>query len=166
MKFIEAKAKLEELLGKAKDALTIDGITVSTELDITENPISDEESEPIMILGSVALTAEGFGEEDTYYISAEARIEGGEANDAALEDAIARFNTRLDAAVARLSAADDKSATLLQMGKEIDDELQRIYEEEAARSERLIKRDLMRAIIGSAAILLFVIGAFVISALI
>ena len=166
MKFIEAKAKLEELLESARSALTIDGITTSVELDVTENQISEEESEPIMMLGSVALTAEGFGEEDTYYISAEARVEGGEVDDEALGDAIAKFNTRVEAAVARLNSAEDKPATLLLMGKEIDDELQRIYEEEAARSERLIKRDLMRAIIGSAAILLFVIGAFVISALI
>lgn len=166
MKFIEAKAKLEELLESAKAALTIDGIIASVELDITENPISDEESEPIMILGSIALTAEGFGEEDTYYISAEARVEGGEVDEEALEDTIAKFNTRTEAAVARLNASEDRPATLLLMGKEIDDELQRIYDEEAARSERLIKRDLMRAIIGSAAVILFIIGAFVISALI
>ena len=166
MKFIEAKAKLEELLEGARAALAIDGITASVELDITENPISEEESEPIMILGSVALTAEGFGEEDTYYISVEARVEAGEVDAEAIEDSIAAFNTRVEAAVARLTAADDKAATLLLMGKEIDDELQRIYDEEAARSERLIKRDLMRAIIGTAAVLIFVIGAFVISALI
>ena len=166
MKFIEAKAKLEELLGKAKDSLAIDGIIASVELDITENPISDEESEPIMMLGSVALTAEGLGEEDTYYISVEARVEAGEVDGEALEDAIAKFNVRVSAAAARLTAAEDKTATLVLMGKEIDDELQRIYDEESARSEKLIKRDLMRAIIGSAAVLVFVIAAFVISAFI
>ena len=165
MTYTEAKEKIEALLTEARAKLEPLGITVSTETELVENRISETEVEPLMLLGAVALTMDGLTEDDTYYVSIEARIEDGEVSDAALEEAVPKFHDRIDAVYERLSAAEDKTATLVEMGKEVDAELERLYEEEVARSERAMKRDLKLAIIGSAAIIILVIVAVILSKL-
>ena len=163
MNYTEAKAKLDALLEDAKSALNLPGLVVMAETEVIENAISESESEPLLILAVLALSAEGLTEDDTYYISAEAKIEGGEIDESALEDAIARFNARLGEANERLSAAEDIPATVIAMGKEVDDELERIYAEEVARSERAMKRDLKTAVIGAVGIFVVVILAVILS---
>ena len=166
MIYTEAKEKIEAALALAKEKLDSLGINVSCECELVENKISEEESEPLLVLGSLALTMDGLGEDDTYYISVEAQVDGGEVNDEALEEAMPKFNERVESVYARLSAAEDKMAALVEMGKEIDAELERLYEEEVARAQRAIKRDLKLAVIGTALLIAAVIVAFVIKALV
>lgn len=166
MIYTEAKEKIEAALALAKEKLDSLGINVSCECELVENKISEEESEPLLVLGSLSLTMDGLGEEDTYYISVEAQIDGGEVNDAALEEAMPKFNERVESVYARLTAAEDKKSALIEMGLEIDAELERLYEEEVARAQHAMKRDLKLAIIGTAVVIGAVILAFVIKALI
>ncbi|MBR2930807.1 MAG: hypothetical protein IKC32_06215 [Clostridia bacterium] len=163
MKYIEAKERLEALVADAKDKLDIVGVEVTSECEVAENSVSDTEAEPLMILASLALSAEGLSEDDTYYISAEAVVEDGEVNEDALNGAIERFNARVDEAAERLGAAADPKEMLLTMGKEIDEELERIYNEEVARSERAMKKDIKIALLATLALALVVIAAVVIS---
>ena len=166
MNYTEAKEKINALLDEAKAKLDTLGILVSTEVELVENHITDNESEPLLILGAVALTMEGLTEDDTYYISIDARIEGGEVEDGALEEATPKFLERIDAAYDRLSAAEDKTATLLDMGREVDEELERLYQAEVEREARARRRDLKMAITGAAVLLLATVIALVIKALI
>lgn len=165
MIYTEAKEKITALLNEAKAKLDTLGISVATESEIIENKITDEESEPLLIMGALALTAEGFSEDDTYYISIDARVEGGEVDEAAIDEAAPKFHERVDAAYARLSAAEDMSATLLEMGREVDEELERIYQAEIEREQRLMKRDLKIALMGAGVILLATVIALIIKAL-
>ena len=163
MIYTEAKARIEELLDNAKKTLEMDGITVTTEIEVIENKITDTESEPLAVLGSIALSAEGLTEDDTYYISIEAKIEAGEVSSEALEEAIPGFMERVNSAQDRLSAAEDKTATLVEMGKEVDEEIERRYAEEALKRELAMKRDLKLALFGTGAIILFVILMVILS---
>ena len=165
MKYTEAKEKIEALLSEAAAKLEALGITVSCETELIENHISETESEPLMILGSVALTMDGLTEDDTYYVSVEARIDDGEVSDEAIASAEPKFRTRIDEAYERLEAAEDRKAELVNMGLEVDAELERLYEEELARSERAMKRDLMIAAIGTGVLVAAVIIAIIISKL-
>lgn len=165
MKFTEAKEKIEALLAAAGERITAAGVKVTPETELIENQISETEAEPLMLLGSLALYTDGMGEDDVYYISVEAKIEGGEVSDEALEAAMPKFDARVAEAAERLSAAEDKTETLLAMGREVDAELERLYEEEARRNEAAMKRDLKIAIIGSAAIIVLVVLAVIISKL-
>ncbi len=165
MNYTEAKARLDALLEDAKRTLDMPGLIVMADTELVENTITPDQSEPLLILGVLALSAEGLGEDDTFYVSAEAKIEGGEVDGEALEEAIVAFNTRLDEAHARLAASEDIAATILDMGREIDEELERIYAEEVAKSERAMKRDVKMAIIGAVGIFAIVILAVILSKL-
>lgn len=165
MIYTEAKEKIEALLNEAKAKLEPLGLNLSLETELVENQISETESEPLMIIGSVALTMDGLTEDDTYYVSIEATVEGTEVSDESLEEATPKFLDRIEAVYERLSAAEDKTATLIEMGKEVDEELERLYEEEVARNERAMKRDLKLAIIGTAAIVGAVVIALILSAI-
>ena len=166
MIYTEAKEKIEAMLSEAKAKLDALGIDVTCECELVENKISEEESEPLLVLGSLALTMDGLTEDDTYYISVEAKIEEGAVSDEAFDEAVPRFNERVESAYARLADAEDKKTTLIEMGKEIDAELERLYEEEVARAQRAMKRDLKLAIIGTAIIVGAVVLGFIIKALI
>ena len=165
MNLNEAKKKIDEALGAKEAKLKELGITVTKELEVTENQISENESEALYIIGSLALTGEGLNEDDTYYLSIEARVEAGEVNEKALDEQITAFISRAEVAYDRLSAADDKLATLVLMGKEIDEELEKVYAEEAAKNEKAIKKDLKLAIIGTVGIIILVVLAVVLSKL-
>lgn len=165
MNFNEAKKKIDAALGTAEEKLAGLGITVTRELEVTENQISECESETLYIIGSLALTGEGLTEDDTYYLSIEARVEAGEVSEEALDEAIAKFDARALEAYERLSQAEDKLATLVLMGKEVDEELERVYAEEAAKNEKAIKKDLKLAIIGTVGIIVLVVLAVVLSKL-
>ena len=165
MNYTEAKARLDALLEDAKNTLDMPGLIVMADTELIENTISQDETEPLLMLGVLALSADGLGEDDTFYISAEAKIEGGEVDEEALEESIVKFNTRLDEAHARIAASDDIAATVLDMGREVDEELERIYAEEVAKSERAMKRDVKMAIIGAVGIFAIVILAVILSRL-
>lgn len=166
MNYTEAKEKIDALLTEAKEKLDSLGIAATAETELVENKISETESEPLMILGSIALTMDGLEEDDTYYVSIEARIEGGEVNSEALAEAEPKFKERISAAYERLAASENKRATLLEMGKEVDEEMERIYREEVEREARAMKRDLKIAIIGSAVLVLIVAAAVLIKLLV
>ncbi|MBR7116164.1 MAG: hypothetical protein IKC87_00435 [Clostridia bacterium] len=165
MNFNEAKKKIDAALGTAEEKLAGLGITVTRELEVTENQISECESETLYIIGSLALTGEGLTEDDTYYLSIEARVDAGEVSEEALDEAIAKFDARALEAYERLSQAEDKLATLVLMGKEVDEELERVYAEEAAKNEKAIKKDLKLAIIGTVGIIVLLVLAVVLSKL-
>ena len=163
MNYTEAKAKIEEYLGMANSIFEGLGIRVNTDIEIAENQISEEESEPLLILGSVALSADELTEDDTFYISVDARIEDGEVDGEMLTEALKDFESRCEAIYERLNPSENKAATIIELGREVDEELERIYQEEVERNERAIMRDLKVAIFGTIATLLFVIAATIIS---
>ena len=165
MIYTEAKEKIIAMLDEAKAKLDTLGINVSCEIEVIENKISETESEPLLLLGALALTMDGLTEDDTYYISIEAKVEGGECDAAALDEAAPGFFSRVDAAYDRLAAAEDKTATLLDMGREIDEELERLYQAEVERERMLMKRDLKTAFIGAGVILAAALIAFIVKAI-
>ena len=166
MLYTEAKEKISAILDEAKAKLDALGITVSPEVELIENKLSETESEPLLIMGALALTAEGLTEDDTYYISIDARIEDGEVDGAAIDEALPKFTARVHEAFERLNAAEDKTATLLEMGREVDEELERLYEAELERERMLRQRDLKTAFIGVGLIVVAAILALIIKAII
>ena len=161
----EAKAKIEAALNAAVAELDGLGASVSAEVEVTGNELDGGEVDVLMLLGSLAITADGLTEEDTYYDSIDVKVTADEVNDTLLDNAIAAFSERVADIKTRLASAENAAEAVKAMGLEVDLELETKYREEMAREHKAVKRDLKLAVFATAALLLVGIVFVVVSAL-
>lgn len=152
----EAKLQIEEALGRAADELSAIGVSTLAEVEIIENQINDDEVEPIMVFGSLELSAEGLDEDDIFYLSLEAKVTGGEVDSEALAEAISALPERIMLIKTRLEGSEDMTAAIREMSHEADAELEAKYIEELERENARVKRDLKIAI--AAAVIMFIVA--------
>ena len=152
----EAKLLIEKTLGEAKDTLNTIGVHTLVEVEVIENQINDMECEPIMVFGSLALSADGVDPDDVFYLSLEARVIEGEVDGEALGEAILPFGDRVEVIKARLDGREDMAEAIREMSYEADCELESSYIRELERENMRVKRDLKIAIV--AAIVMFVVA--------
>lgn len=161
----EAKAKIEAALNAAVAELDGLGASVSAEVEVTGNELDGGEVDVLMLLGSLAITADGLTEEDTYYDSIDVKVTADEVNDTLLDNAIAAFSERVADIKTRLASAENAAEAVKAMGLEVDLELETKYREEMEREHKAVKRDLKLAVFATAALLLVGIVFVVVSAL-
>ncbi len=152
----EAKLKIEKALGEAQDNLSAIGVSTLIEVEVIENQINDEEIEPIMVFGSLALSADGLDEDDVFYLSIEARVVDGEVDGEALSEAIEPFGDRIELIKARLKGKENMAEAIREMSFEVDSEIEASYIEKLERENARVKRDLKIAIV--AAVVMFVLA--------
>jgi hypothetical protein len=149
-----AKQRIEDALKAAEATLAGLGINVTSEIEVTGNELDGGEVDVLMILGSLAISADGLTEDDTYYDSIDIKVSGDEVDDNVLENAIAAFGKRVADIKAKLAGAEDPAEAVRAMGLAVDEELETKYREELAREHRAVKRDLKIAIFATAALLI------------
>ena len=162
----EAKQRIESTLAAAETLLSGLGINVTSEIEVTGNELDGGEVDVLMILGSLAISADGLTEDDTYYDSIDVKVSGDEIDEGVLENAIAAFCERVADIKAKLAGASDPAEAVRQMGLAVDEELETKYREELAREHKAVKRDLKIAIIATAALLLVGLACVIISSII
>ncbi len=163
MNLNDARLKIEEALSSAEAELAVLGILVSGEIDIAENELDSGEREPLVILGSLAVSAEGLGEDDIYYLSIEAKVTEGEVDESELDAAIAAYKERVTGLRARLEGQTDIAEALREAGKEIDEELEEQFRKELEKTDKLVKRDLKIAICATVLMLIAAVVFVVVS---
>lgn len=163
MNVTDAKLKIEDALATARTELAGLGADIKDELDVMENELKDGGSEVINIIGALALSAEGLTEEDTFYLSIEAKVEGGEVDETLLSEALGAFHERVAKVKDRLAAAENISEAIKEMDREIDEELEAKYREEMERTNKAVKRDLKIAIGATVAIVLIALLFVIVS---
>ncbi len=145
----ELKIALQSEMDFAKELLSdIDGIEYSAEVEGSEDSS--------YTFGVVMLGTAGMTDEERIYISLEADINADDTVDA--EDfgkQVESFRAGLCDIAAALRASDDKTATLLEIGKRIDAELDEAYAKEMERINRETSERLWIAI-GATAVILVV----------
>lgn len=152
----EAKLLIEKALGVAADELGKIGVDTLAEVEIIDNRINDDEVEPLMVFGSLALSAVGLDEDDIFYLSIEAKVIDGEVDAEALNEAVAALPERVELIKNRLAGSEDMAAAIREMSAEADAELESKYIEELERENARVKRDLKIAIV--AAVVMFVVA--------
>ncbi len=162
----EAKQRIEDALKAAEGNLAGLGINVTSEVEVTGNQLDGGEVDVLMILGSLAISADGLTEDDTYYDSIDVKVANDEVDDNVLENAIRAFGERIDGIKTRVASAADPKEAVREMGLEVDKELETKYREELAREHRAVKRDLKIAIFATAALLLVGLIFVVVSSII
>ncbi len=165
MTLLEAREKAEAALKAAEDALKGTGAQVLAELEVAENDLGDGESEALLILGTVALTTEELTEEDTYYISFEAKVTEGEVDEAELEGAIDEFLAKANNVADRLNAGTGATEVIKELDREVDEKLEAEYNEAVDAAHRAIKRDIKIAIIAIAVLLVVAVACIVFTGL-
>ena len=165
MKVNEAKERIEVALGAAETALSGLGANITSELEVTGNELDGGEVDVLMLLGSLAISADGLTENDTYYDSIDVKVTDDEVNDALLENAISAFTERVVNIKMKLSASKNVAETIKAMGQAVDRELEMKYREEMEREHKAVKRDLKIAIFATAALLLVGLAFVIISSL-
>ena len=165
MKVNEAKERIEVALRAAETALSGLGANISSELEVTGNELDGGEVDVLMLLGSLAISADGLTENDTYYDSIDVKVTDDEVNDALLENAISAFTERVVNIKMKLAAAENVAEAIKAMGQAVDRELETKYREEMEREHKAVKRDLKIAIFATAALLLVGLAFVIISSL-
>ena len=165
MNLNEAKIAIDEALKRAEAQLDIPGLKLTREIEVAENELNDGTTEALMVLGSLAISAEGLTEDDTYYLSIDAKVNAGEVDEALLGKSVAALPERVNAIKARLAEADDVAEAVKAMGLEVDEELETKFREELAREHGAVKRDLKLAIFATAAMLLVAVVFVIVSTL-
>lgn len=161
----EAKLLIEKTLGDAADKLGEVGVDTLAEVEVIENQINDCEVEPLMVFGSLALSAEGLSEDDIFYLSIEAKVRDGEVDAEALDEAVAALPERVELIKARLSGKENMAEAIREMSAEADAELEARYIEELERENARVKRDLKIAIVAAVVMLIVAVVSVVASRL-
>ena len=162
----EAKIRIEEALGAAAEELNIEGVLTKSEVEIVTNTLEDGTEEELMVFGSLAIFAEGLTEDETFYLSLEAKVNEGEVDSEALEMAISALPRRVAVIKSRLAAEEDKAAAIRVIGEEVDRELEAQYMAEVERQQKRATRDLVMALVATGAILLASFAAVIITKLV
>jgi len=165
MNVSKAKEKIENALKFAEMELSGLGINVTSELEVAGNELDGGEVDVLMLLGSLAISADGLTEDDTYYDSIDVKVTADEVDENLLENAVNAFCERVSAIKTRLAIAEDPAAAVKEMGLEVDRELETKYREEMAREHKAVKRDLRIAIIATVGLLLVALAFVVVSSL-
>ncbi len=152
----EAKKLIEEALGGAADELAAIGVSTLADVEIIENQINDDEAQPIMVFGSLELSAEGLAEDDYFYLSLEAKVIDGEVDGNALTEAVEALPERVRLIKERLEGSENMAEAIRQMSHDADAELEAKYIEQLERENARVKRDLKIAIV--AAVVMFVVA--------
>ncbi|MBQ2793916.1 MAG: hypothetical protein IJF05_04385 [Clostridia bacterium] len=145
----ELKIALEGEMQWARELLSgIEGIEYSAEVEGSE--------ESSYTFGAVMLGTEGMSDEDRIYISLEVDINDDDTVDKEeLDGQIESFRENLSEIAAALKDSEDKTATILEVGKRIDAELDAAYAAELERINRETSDRLWIAI-GATAVILVV----------
>ncbi|MBQ8371329.1 MAG: hypothetical protein IJX38_00100 [Clostridia bacterium] len=157
----EAKDIIQAELDEAKSALSSLAITVKDEIQETKND-TDDGTETVFLFGALAIYAEGMKDDDTLLVPLEAELDadGGVACES-LNAARAEFSRKVASIKARLEGASDLSAEITLLSHEVDEELERKYEERLARLNATMKRNIIMAL-ATAAIFAVIAVIFII----
>ena len=150
MTLLEARERASAALKAAEDILKDSGANILTELEVAENDLGDGNSEALLVLGTVALTAEGLEEDDTYYISFETNVNEGKVDEAQLEGAIEAFLATTSEVAARFNEGADAAEVIKELDREVDERLEAEYKAAIEAAHNATKRDIKMAIIAIA----------------
>ncbi len=145
----ELKIALQGEMDWAKELLSdIEGIEFSAEVEGSEDSS--------YTFGVVMLGTAGMTDDERIYISLEADINSDDTVDAeGFASAVESFRSGLCDIAAVLRESDDKAAALSEIGKRIDEELDKAYAAELDRINRETS-DRVKIAIGATAVLLLV----------
>lgn len=148
----EAKEKIQSRLDAAKAQLGSLGVKLDDEIQQTTND-TPEGTETVFLFGALAIYTDSTEDDDTLLLPIEAELDGdGGVVDASLECEMARFDEKIQSVKERLTGADDATATVKELSHEIDDEIERRYQEKLARMNAVMKRNIRTALIAAAAL--------------
>lgn len=161
----DARNKAEAALKTAENTLVGYGLKLVTELEVAENDLGEGESEALLVLGTIALSTDELSEDDTYYISFEAKVTDGEVDDTELEAAIAEFFDKVNSVADRLNMGPDATTVIKVLDREVDEEIEAEYREAVDAAHRAVKRDMKVIIFAIVVLLVVAVASAVISAL-
>ena len=153
MNIEKAKALIESEL-KACAAL-FEGTGVLTDycVEDTKNDTPDGE-ETVDLFGVISLRAEGADDSGALFVPLNTELDSyGEVKDDLLAESITKFREKLERYRELIAASPDVSATIKELNREIDDELEREYRERLARLDAATKKNLKIAICATVALL-------------
>ncbi len=159
----EAKEKIQAELDRAKASLASLAVTAKDEIQETKNDTADG-TETVFLFGALAIYTEGMSDDDTLLVPLEAELDadGGVVAES-LDTAAVEFARRVNDIKARLEGAVDLGAEITLLSHEVDEELERKYEERLARLNATMKRNIIMALVTAAlfaviAVILIIIG--------
>ena len=155
----ELKIRLNEEMEWATELFSdIDGIEFSATVEGAEDST--------YTFGVVMIGTEGMSEDEKIYISLEADINADDTVDETdFEEQRESFRAGLCDIAAALRNSGDKAATLNEIGRKIDEELDRAYAAELAKIDRETK-DRIRIAIGATVVLLAVAAVCIVAKII
>ena len=165
MKYTEAKQKVEALLADAKARLEAYGVMADSAVEVVENEVEGGEVDILKVFGSIGVGTAELTEDEIFYLSMDLDVYDEEIDDEDYNAAEKEFGEALGELTARLEGADDKSGAIRELGREIDEALERAHREELERTDRATRRDLTVAVIALVALILVAFGCMLISKL-
>lgn len=152
MTISEAKEKIQSRMDAAKAQLDGLGVKLEDEIQQTTNDTPDG-PETVFLFGALAIYTDGTEDDDTLLLPIEAELDGeGGVVEASLDGEMARFDKKIQSVKERLSSAADATAAVKELSHEIDDEIEKRYQEKLARMNAVMKRNIRTALIAAAAL--------------
>ena len=154
----EAKAYLENEIEKAKGMFEGLPVTVKGDVSTTYNDTEVGE-ELISMFGAVSISTEELEESEIVFLSLDAEVIYSPSTDTAVVDSTLLderrddFVARLAEIKTRLEGSDNVSATIRELNKEMDEQLQKEYEEMLEKLNASSKSNLKFALICAGALL-------------
>lgn len=155
----EAKVYLENEIKKAEGMFESLPVSVKGDVSTTYNDTEAGE-ELIAMFGAVSISTEELEENEIVFLSLDAEVIYSPSTDTAVVDTTLlderrdEFFARLSEIRTRLEGSDNVSATIRELNKEMDEQLQKEYEEMLEKLNASSRSNLKFALICTAALLL------------
>lgn len=152
----ETRQRIENELIAAKESFGEAAALVEYSLDVEVNNIEGAPADVTSVLGSLSIGPANCSEDDRLYLPLDADLNDDDTVDeAALDNSIADFRTKVAEIRDRVLASDDYDSEVRAVIADFDREMEERYQAEIERLNRIAKRNLTIAAISTAAAAVF-----------
>lgn len=159
----EVKIKIENALAEIASDFGNAQHLVKYDIQVSENEIDGAPVDITYVFGSLSLGKDGDSEDDRLYLPLDAELDDNDnVDEAKFEENLAAFKARVLPIKERLATSEDPEAELTAIIEEFDRDLEEKYMQEIEQINRAAKKNLIRAGIMAAVMVVIAVIVMVI----